>query len=98
MLSVNQINAQIKLSEVWKSLNNVNYPTKWEIKKEFSNIKTKSANTMLLLEPGLTNTLCSTFMSDAARLWNRAPDDIKNCISLFAAKNHIRTYVSTLPI
>ena len=30
LLSVNQLNAQIKIREVWKSLKNENYPTKWE--------------------------------------------------------------------
>ena len=46
----------------------------------------------------ILNVLCSTFMSDAARLWNKAPDAIKNSTSLFQAKINIRTYVSTLPI
>ena len=30
LLSVNQLNAQIKIREVWKSLKNENYPKKWE--------------------------------------------------------------------
>ena len=32
MLSVNQMNAQIKLSEAWKVTNVPDYPTKWELK------------------------------------------------------------------
>ena len=32
LLSVNQLNGQIKLTEVWKSINKTNYPIKWEIK------------------------------------------------------------------
>ena len=31
MLSVNQMNAQIKLSEAWKVTNVPDYPTKWEL-------------------------------------------------------------------
>ena len=33
LLSVNQMKGQIKLTEVWKSLNNKDYPIKWEIKQ-----------------------------------------------------------------
>ena len=98
MLSVNQINAQIKLYEVWKSLQTPTYPTQWEIKKVNLNMKTRSSNSMQLSEPGLSNVLCSTFISDAARLWNVAPDAIKNSPSVFQAKKNIRSYVSTLPI
>ena len=98
MLSVNQINAQIKLYEVWKSLQTPTYPTQWEIKKVNLNMKTRSSNSMQLSEPGLSNVLCSTFISDAARLWNLAPDAIKNSPSVFQAKKNIRSYVSTLPI
>ena len=32
MLSFNQMNAQIKLTEAWKISNIPNYPTKWELK------------------------------------------------------------------
>ena len=98
MLSVNQINAQIKLNEVWKSLNNKTYPNKWEIKKDNSSMQTRSSNTMQLSEPGMTNVLRSTFMSDAACLWNKAPESIKTSKTLYQAKKNIRTYVSTSPI
>ena len=33
LLSVNQLNCQIKLTEVWKSVNNQNYPLQWDVKK-----------------------------------------------------------------
>ena len=33
LLSVNQLNCQIKLTEVWKSVNNQNYPLHWDVKK-----------------------------------------------------------------
>ena len=73
-------------------LNNKKYPTKWEIKKDNSNMKTRSSNTMQLSEPGMTNVLCSTFMSDAAHLWNKAPESIKASTTLYQAKKNIRTY------
>ena len=40
----------------------------------------------------------STFINDAARLWNVAPAAIKNCKTLFAAKKQIKIFVRTLPI
>ena len=32
LLSVNQLNCQIKLKEVWKSINDVTYPIQWDLK------------------------------------------------------------------
>ena len=37
MLSVNQINAQIKLTEMWKASNMKNYPIKLEKKSQLMN-------------------------------------------------------------
>ena len=34
LLSINQINAQFKLTEVWKSNNSPSYPIKWELKND----------------------------------------------------------------
>ena len=34
LLSINQINAQIKLLEIWKSQNIESYPTKWKTRNE----------------------------------------------------------------
>ena len=31
LLLVNQLNAQIKLTEVWKAINNLLHPTKWNM-------------------------------------------------------------------
>ena len=36
ILSVNQLNCQIKLKEVWKSINDVNYPIQWEVQPKMS--------------------------------------------------------------
>ena len=42
--------------------------------------------------------LQATFYSDAARLWNKAPDPIKNSKTLYGAKKEIKKFVLTLPI
>jgi hypothetical protein len=78
MLSVNRLNAQIKLVEVWKSFNDVKYPTKWSIKAEQpDNMKTRSAGTQFLIESGTSRLAKGTFINDTAKIWNRAPDSIK---------------------
>ena len=40
----------------------------------------------------------NTCVSDAIRLWNLAPNDIKNCESLYQLKKLTRIYVKTLPV
>ena len=37
ILSVNQLNGQIKLNEVWKSLNSTNYLIQWEKEQLLTN-------------------------------------------------------------
>ena len=51
LLSINRINAQIKLTEVWKSQNIVGYPTKWEIFQVKTDQTTRSVKKQHLTEP-----------------------------------------------
>ena len=88
MLTVNQINAQIKLGEVWKSHNSNSYPMKWEKRNDLTAERRTRAADQNQLNVGIgCSILNSTFKNDAARLWNQAPDDIKACTSLYTAKN-----------
>ena len=41
LLSVNQLNAQIKLQEVWKAQNNKNYPTQWVLDPKIVDARTR---------------------------------------------------------
>ena len=101
LLSVNQLAAQIKLNEVWKSTNLEGYPIQLE---------PYNAN---LAEPGLTlrersnqvfndtsrlHMAKSNFYIDAARLWNAAPAEIRSAPSITVAKLLIRAFVKTLPV
>ena len=45
MLSVNQINAQTKLTEIWKALNVENYPIKGEVHSKSQENRTTRSNT-----------------------------------------------------
>ena len=40
----------------------------------------------------------SSFTYDAAKLWNNAPNNIKNCKTLFSAKKEIRKYAQSFPV
>ena len=41
---------------------------------------------------------CVENTNDATRAWNKAPNVIKNCNSLFSAKKAIKTFDMTLPV
>ena len=100
LLSVNQLNAQIKIREVWKSLKNENYPTKWEYVLPNPNVNSglRSGDKKILKTSGISRISDSTFVNDAARLWNLTPDYIKNCISIHSVKKEINKFVKTLPL
>ena len=97
--SVNQVNAQIKLLDVWKSQHSKTYPTKWASRNDIINDRrTRASNENALIETYGCRTLNSTFKNDAARLWNRAPALIKESVSLYSAKMHIKKFILTLPL
>ena len=99
LLSINQINAQIKLVQLWKSINIPNYPIQWpkrsdELKRE----GLKSSNKPEIVITGKSKIQSLTFVNDAAHLWNRAPTAIKDSKTLGSAKKQIKTFIKTLPI
>ena len=77
ILSVNQLNAQCKLQEIWKSQNNKKYPIVWEKDHKRVDPRTRSLQKDSLQVIGKGLKLQSTFYSDAAKLWNSAPEAIK---------------------
>ena len=101
LLSVNQLAAQIKLTEVWKAINREGYPIQLE---PYNNHLTQSG---LRLRPKLDRVFNDTsrlrlaessFNIDAARVWNAAPADITTAISIELAKKRIRIYAESLPV
>ena len=101
MISVNQINAQIKITEIWKAVNNDECPLKitkmMDVKPE-RRLRSKNEIENNLLESGLTENSKKTFINDGIRLWNRCPSAIKQSKSLFTVKKEIKKFVVTLPI
>ena len=66
MLSVNQLNAQIKLSDMWKATHQENYPTKVTSLSSLANApNTRHRTDGHLKEIGKTNTMQATFLNDA---------------------------------
>ena len=98
MLSVNQMNAQSKMTEAWKIMNTPNYPTKWELKittEEERTTRSTTANT--IPESARSRLTQASFNNDAKKLWNMAPVKIKSCASINTAKKAIKSFVKTLP-
>ena len=99
LLSVNQINASIKLLEVWKSMNDTAYPIKWiKRRDDQQRLGLKSSNKPDITIKSHSKIQSGTFFNDAAQIWNDAPVSIKECKSIYAAKKNIKSFVKLLPI
>ena len=76
MLSVNQINAQIKVTEIWKAVNNLECPLKIIKMKDVlpeRPLRSKNESENNLMEVGSTEISKKTFVNDGVRLWNKCP-------------------------
>ena len=66
MLSVNQLSAQIKLKEVWKSMNCPNYPIKFE---PYNSALADGSHTLRMKENRIFNDNCRLQKSRSSFLW-----------------------------
>ena len=99
MVSVNQLNGQIKLLEIWKSLIIVDYPLDIQLQEIREGVATTRAATRgLPCDIGRSQLTQSTCISDAIKLWNTAPTCITESKSLYQAKREIKKFVKSLPI
>ena len=99
MVSVNQLNAQIKLLEMWKSLNITDYPL--VIRQQTTSdhaATTRAAARGKPCDLGRSQLTQSTCISDTIRLWNAAPGAITENKTLYQAKKEIKKFVKSLPI
>ena len=93
-LSVNQLNAQMKLLDMWKANNLKKYPTKVKLVECIGEKSTTRAVTNgKLQEEGRTVLAKNTFYNDAVVAWNRAPDSIKKCVTIWSAKKQNKEFV-----
>ena len=99
MLSVNQLNAQIKLVEIWKALKVDDYPLKIERQAIQSNgVSTLADSRGKPIGVGKSLLTQKSCISDAIHLWNMAPVSVTSSYSLYQAKKEIRKYVKQLPV
>ncbi len=99
MLSVNQIAAQIKFAEMWKASNDPQYPIKIKTRERQENaIETRSVTRGNLKEVGRSTRAKKSFIRDAAKVWNKAPEKIRTSKTLTTAKKAIREHSKSMPI
>ena len=99
LLSVNQMNAQIKIAEAWKSSTTPDYPLKiTKVQNAENCITPRAISNGNVQEFGTSDLVQSTFLSDSSKAWNKTPKEIKECISIWAAKKAIKKFVTELPI
>ena len=98
-LSINQINAQIKIHEIWKAINIEDYPLiipKHTVKK--SKAITRSCTNGKLIEFGKCALSQKTCKNDAVRLWNILPKYVQICDTLTELKTQTKIFVKKLPV
>ena len=90
MLSVNQLNAQVKLDD---------YPLKIERQSTQSNgVSTRADSRGKPIGVGKSLLIQKSCISDAIHLWNMAPESIITSSSLYQAKIEIKKYARQLPL
>ena len=99
MLSVNQTMAQIKITEVWKAMNSENNPLKFTQQQPAINGReTRGVSSGKLVQEKGSKLAKDSFIYDATKIWNDAPESIKASKSLLSAKAENKKYCCNLPI
>ena len=94
MMSVNQINAQIKLSEMWKAMNEEDHPFNLVKRESGPNVRAmRSVTNESLPVQSFSELSQFTFINDDIKAWNLAPPQIKESVTYASAK-----FVKTIPI
>ena len=98
-LSVNQTNCQIKLMEVWKSLNVHGYPLKIALQSiPDVGTSTRAAVMGKPINIGKSTTTRNSCVSDSIRIWNLAPKSVTESSTTYNAKKAIKEFAKTIPI
>ena len=94
--------AQIKLTETWKASNDDQYPVKMRKERrtdeEASMRSVRTGTRREMEEGGRLKIAQDSFTRDAGKLWNSAPNSIREAKSISGAKKAIKEYCKTLPI
>ena len=98
LLSVNQLAANIRLIEAWKSVHIKNYPVQLEPNKKSesqTDRELRPSSTRQFNENSRTKIGEHSFCCNAAKLWNQAPLSIKEAKTLHSAKREIKKFCLT---
>ena len=98
-LSINQMCAESRLLEAWKTANDPSLPLNEVVKfkKDYPNIVTRSQKFKVMEQGKPCRLFQNSFAYPTARIWNMAPGYIKNAKNVSAAKSKIRDFVQKLP-
>ena len=99
--SVNQISAEIKITEAWKIMNIIDYPITLEENNPNRNTGDREARNTTQREwkeHSKHKASSESFTVDTARLWNKVDTEIKTAQSLGIVKSLIKKYCKTLEI
>ena len=97
-LSINQLASEVRLIEVWKSLNQENYSLKSLFEKVNNNQPNTRASIKIRLKSGFKSRLReNSFHYPSVKLWNSAPSTIFNAQTESEARKAIRAFVKNLP-
>ena len=93
-LSVNQLAAETRLIEAWKSVHIEDYCMNEVLQlRNKGNYRTRT-NHVNFLETGVDDTYGSaSFVHTTAKLWNESPLSVKEATNIHSAKREIRKFV-----
>ena len=93
-LSINQLAAETRLIEAWKTLHLEDYCMKDVLKLRHKGNYNTRTNHVDYLDPGVSDIHGSAgFVQTTAKLWNKAPLSVKEAHTLSSAKKEIRNFV-----
>ena len=98
-LSLNQLCAETRLLEAWKSAQKEDY-----CMKDILHMKNKSRHGLRSNEETLFESVTEdkfangSFLQRTTQIWNMAPKNIKEATTIYQAKSAIRNYVKMLPV
>ena len=98
-ISINQINAQVKIQEIWKAINIKNYSL--SVKKHSvidSMTATRSCTSGKLIKSCKSLLTQKTCKNDVVKIWNNLPKYVQTCTTLNELKTQSRIFVKTLPV
>ena len=99
MLSVNQINAKVKVQEVCEAINVDGCPLKIDCHRASdTSTSTRAMTEGRPIKIGKSNLVSNACINDAIKIWNQAPEDVNKCLTLPQIKKAARLYAKTLPI